>query len=402
TAGLLFETIEGDTTATGERADTNTIYQLASGTPYLVNGVLEYSGYNLTIRAAPDADIPPMIVQSAADDDASGQLFRLRGGSNLTLEGLYLSGRATGGGVNDRIVRINTDDATVRVIDCTLDGPAQSAFRVQGDGARIFVENSVITRTGRPTDPTNGRFIDNRGVSIDTLVVTNSTIYNSTHYFYRNSGDGMIGYGLIDNNTFYNSALDGFDFGPVRELTFTDNIVANCVFIGAEQDDGELDPRAQFAIDEALGELTDIVISNNNFYHEADLVNNLPDTSATGDTIVSLETIIFDSLSLAVIEAGGTAATNISEVLRFVNPPVLPTQFQDDWLSDTTSGSTVVSAMPWDMTGIDVYTPYTQNLGPDRFVVFHDFCYDGNSTSATAGTDGGPIGDINAGCDPVS
>lgn len=404
TAGALFETIEGDTTDAGERVDVNTIYELTSGTPYLVNGVLEYEGYNLTIRAAEDADVPPLIVQSGADDDAAGQLFRLRGGGNLTLEGIFLSGRATGGGVNDRIVRINTDAATVRVTDCIFDGPAQSAFRVQGDSARIFVDNSVFSRMGRPTDPTNGRFVDNRGVRIDSLVVTNSTIYNATHYFYRNSGGGTLEYGYFENNTFYNSALDGFDFGPVTELTFQNNIVANAVFAGAElEDDGSLDPRAQFAIDSVQGELSDIIIRNNNFYHNDDLIAALPtDTTDAGETIESLADMPFDSIAMAAITAGGYEATNISEPLEYRNAPPLPLTLLDDILSDTTSGSTILDASPWDMSGIEVYVPYTQNLGPDRYIEYHNFCYTGSGATASAGTDGGAIGDVDEGCDPVS
>ncbi|PJF20410.1 MAG: hypothetical protein CUN56_16315, partial [Phototrophicales bacterium] len=50
--GTLNEAIDGDTTATGARVDSNTVYVLERDGIYILDGTIEHRGYHLQIVAA--------------------------------------------------------------------------------------------------------------------------------------------------------------------------------------------------------------------------------------------------------------------------------------------------------------------------------------------------------------
>src|SRR5690606_22995322 len=138
-------------------------------------------------------------------------------------------------------------------------------------------------------DPNNGRFLDNRGHPIDSLWITNSIIYDVTSRIYRHGSDAAyLHHAKIDQNTFFGSGQWGFTFSPADELIFTNNIVANPVFLGYE---GE----QRFAITiDTFREGDYVDISYNNFFTHPDFDAALPAVSAnTGDTIRSVNGAYF-------------------------------------------------------------------------------------------------------------
>ena len=166
------------------------------------------------------------------------------------------------------------------VDNCILDESGQAAFRLNADSIKVFISNTLVNRVGEFNDPSNGRFLDNRGHPIDSLRVTNCIVYNVTQRFYRNGSGSHLSHAQFDQNTFFASAHNGFDFSPADELIFTNNIVANPVFVG---DVGS--PTYAMTIDTFRdGDYIDI--SYNNFFTNPEFDAALPAVSMnTGDTV---------------------------------------------------------------------------------------------------------------------
>ena len=78
--GTLNEAINGDTTATGERVDENTIYRLQRGQQayYGLTGSISNSGWPLTIMAAEGDGAMPFL-QPRDGGDGSSRAFRPQG-----------------------------------------------------------------------------------------------------------------------------------------------------------------------------------------------------------------------------------------------------------------------------------------------------------------------------------
>jgi len=394
--GVINSTIAGDTTATGERNDPDRVYILRRGFPYILTESVEFSDYHLRIKAeAGEGNRPFIIVDSGADPIS--QIFRLNGSASLTLEGLHVSGQDILGAYNSRIIRINADNAELRVNDCLLEEIGQACLRVQGDDPKIFVTNSVVRNAGRPFNPDNGRFIDNRGVPIDTLWVENSIIYNVTSRIYRNGSGNALNWAKFNQNTFWGIGQHGFTLGNLKDMEFTNNIVGNAVFLGRLEEDQDTLETATYwmEIDTFDAAVNNINISHNNWFLDPQIAAAYPINEPDGRPRIAVNTdLIFDINTQAANSDGGTAETNIIEALTFTNGPVLPLQFITASAQDTTSGSEIPTAEPWDFSNLEVDTDLsaigTGNV--DRYRQVHDFSYLTSTNSYSAGDEGQPIG----------
>ena len=248
--------------------DINTIYELRRGFPYLLTSSIQFEDFNLHIRAEEGAGARPLIMQSISSGGAAyAQHIRINGPGNITLEGLHISGRTSLGSNNNRMVRINTDNVRLTVDDCVLEDAGQSIFRIQGDSTKMYITNSLFNRAGQPTDPSNGRFIDNRGFPIDTLWVENNVVYNVTSRFYRNGSGASINWARINQNTFWFSGQQGFSLDVVTNLEFTNNVVFNAVAYGRDSLLQDTLPRYALEIDTFIQDSTSILVSHNNFLY---------------------------------------------------------------------------------------------------------------------------------------
>jgi len=171
--GTLNVAIDSDTTETGARVDSNTVYVLERGGFYALEGSIQNRGYHLSIVAEDGEGDMPMLVPAAGDGGVSSRPFRARG--DLTLRGLYVTGEDNTGNLNEdlRIIRVSENDVTIRIDQSHLDKDGQAAFRIDNSGNRIFITNSTISNIGTTASLDNGRVIDDRGSQIDTLVMGN-------------------------------------------------------------------------------------------------------------------------------------------------------------------------------------------------------------------------------------
>jgi len=367
--GTLNTAIDGDTTATGERVDDATIYRLERDGIYLLNGSIVNDGYPIIIEAAEGDGARPKLIPAVPTGGESSRPFRPKG--NLTLKGLYVTGEDELGALTTRMIRVSEEDLTIIIDDCHLDKDGQSCFRLDDDGTKLFITNSIISNIGIPLNPNNGRGIDDRGNDIDTLVMHDNTFYNITSRVLRDDG-GIINYAGIIHNTFFNIGQFVMSFGEVVDLDFRDNLVMNGGFYGRNTNEVEgnslasanaqwiqLKDLGQDLID--AGKVQTVNISHNNFYLDPAYSAVYPD---------SIEVVpVLDSLAAFWVELNGTGATNIEEAVTFTNAPAVQTEIITTFWVDP------ATAPPWDLTNL----PF-------------DFEYPTAAASYTASSEGLPLG----------
>lgn len=367
--GTLNDAIDGDTTATGERVDLNTIYRLERDGIYLLNGAIDNDGYPLTIEAAEGDGARPKLIPAVPTGGDSDRPFRPEG--NLTLKGLYVTDEDELGAFNTRMIRVSAEGLTIIIDDCHLDKDGQSCFRLDDDGTKLFITNSIISNIGLPYNPNNGRVVDDRGNDIDTLVMHDNTFYNISSRVLRDGG-GYINYADVVHNTYFNIGQFVMSFGEIIELNFRDNLVINGGFYGRNTNEVEgnslaaanaqwfqLKDLGQDLLD--AGNVQDVNFSNNNFYLDPAYSAVYPD---------SVEAIpVLDSLTAVWVELNGSGATNIEEAVTFTNVPAVQTEIITNFWVDP------ATAPAWDLTNL----PF-------------DFEYPTSAASYTASSEGLPLG----------
>ncbi|MEP0005179.1 MAG: T9SS type A sorting domain-containing protein [Balneola sp.] len=352
--GTLNEAITSDTTATGARVDSNTVYVLSSGGTYLLDGSIEHRGYHLTIVAEDGATERPKLIPAVDDGGASDRPFRPRG--DLTLKGLYMTNEDELGGINTRIIRISENEVTISIDDCHLDKDGQAGFRVDGDNVNIFLTNSILSNIGSTSSPDNGRGVDDRGNPIDTLWFENNTFYNLTSQVLRDGG-GTISYAYINQNTAVNIGKNtAFEFGPTVNGVFTNNMVYNASFFGNNTNGDE--QITVIGLDSLTTEETlefgtqSFLLNNNNFYTSTDVVDAYPDSVEAADT--------YNATALAYVTEQGSASTNLNEEITFTtgtaSPANVVTQF---WSNAETPDEFPTSGEPFDFGYVSTAASFT-------------------------------------------
>lgn len=367
--GTLQDVIAADTNASGERLDPDRVYVLKRGGLYLLNGSIE-NRFHLRIKAEDGDGARPILQPGVQTGGGSSRAFRVR--DNLTISGCYITNLDELGGLNDRILRVSADDARVIVDDCHLDYASQSALRLDNENNTVIIKNSIISNIGLMESPDNGRGVDDRGNSIDTLIYENNTFYNITSRIIRDGG-GVINYCRINHNTIVDIAQRGCSIGEVVEAQFTNNLVINNGFLGREASSTRSVLEIAPLVDSALvanGAVQSIKVSNNNFYMDPTLIAAQPDSVN--------EVTLYDSTTTALIDSFSTGVDNIEEAVVFTTRPTLPTTvITDRWDESVTAEN---------RTDMDDGSPTV--LGAMPF----DFAYPTTAASYTASTNGQPLG----------
>ncbi len=368
-------------------ANQGKVFVLRRGFPYLLSGEIENAGFDLHIKAESGNGARPLLMFSPPPGGTSpDQLFSVRG--NLTLESLHLTNVDLLGGYQERMIRTRVDDVRVIVDNCLMDDSGQTAFRLDGKNNKVYATNSIFSRMGRPSNIDNGRVLDDRGNLVDTIWIENCAIYNVTSRVIRDGGE-RIKFAYFNQNTTMNIAQRGFEWGPVDEFIFTNNIVVNGGFLGrrfSATPSRYQNDRHVINIEATAAGTGNWVVRNNNFFITADMVAATPFTRSDGDTVEQQPP--FNPLLDSIIAAKGWTNTNIEEHLNFTNPPVLPIDFVNKHQNGNGG-----NAEPWDHSGIPTNELYSA-IGSrvPRYSVSHDFGYSANSDSYTAGTERQPLG----------
>jgi hypothetical protein len=374
----------------------NTIFELKRGGLYLLNGSISHSGFTLHIRAE-EGTGPRPVLQPAVDEQGNSSRHFNPGG-NLTLEGLYLQGRSELGSIESQPIRVSGDGSRIVIDDCFIDYAGQSIVRTNSSDNKVFITHSIIRNSILPTDPANGRVIDTRGNPQDTLSIEYSTIYNNGSRIFRPDG-AAINLIRFNHNTVYQvSFVHDFGLDITKEAQITNNIFYNHVYRATKGTHSAI-----FGVD-SIGEggpYTDadryFNFSNNNHYISQEIEDILQEFDPSG--LYEIRTNIFANhaiLDTAVVIqpprllhfiAAGQADTlnNFREMLSFDNPPPLNLDYWKFYVENTGSLIGTNPPSPFADEDPNVLGEVTEGA--------YSFRYNGDAKSATAASDGKPLGD---------
>lgn len=394
--GALNNAILGDTTATGERIDANTVYILKRNGIYKTTGEIQNRGYTLTIKAETGEGSMPFIQPTAPTGGESSRVFTAI--NDLVLDGIYLTNVDDFGRYLERMIRINADSITVTANNCWFDGAGQSLFRVDNTGTKIYLRNSTISHIGRTFVPNNGRVVDIRE-NTDSVVVQNCTFYNVTSRLLRMSEGRYLTYAEFDQNTIMNLAQRCISFDQSIIMKLTNNIFANPGFLGTSRNSEIIE------LEDLPVQLIDL-IQQQGLTRQIDIGHNLFFTTEQmqdyRDTLRDQPFYAGDLYDLLLEQPTGPDSTQLvtdltfTEPIRFENPPevnraVVEGMIFDQFFAENPDNG---SAPNWDLFS----SPF--NLMVDRRLNIpwqkpYSFSFSPDSYAATAATDGGPLGDRN-------
>lgn len=394
----IFPVIMGDTTATGERTDNNTIYQLENGQVYVTTGrMVNTSDWILHIEAEDlnDLDNKPILTRRPNASGTYPDIGRPEG--DVTLRNVWIISGERGPLEEHDWGRLRISGAGSRVIveNCIIEKERGGFLQFRADSIKCYVDGTIFRNGGnRRILQGNGRAVDARNFVIDTLIITNSVVHNIQDRFLRSQGATVPhNYIKIDHCTSFNTVgrHGHIQLGRVVTAEITNNLFINPIMLGSSpaytdeqtQPDGDL--HKVITVD-TLYANTQMTISNNNIFWTQDVL----DYWASVDSINApgvLSELVKDNL--------GDDTTNafFAEPLSLDSIPGTVLPYVQDIYADPTAT---------DMFDIIVEDVAVAGTGFDSGNLF-DFsafstCYGVGTTSATASTSGGAIGAV-SGCD---
>ena len=380
--GAINQAINGDTLPDGSRASSERIYTLLNDTVYIMDDEIRWQGYNIHLRAKESDEPRPLI--TGIDTSGTGglnHLFRCEGADSVKFVGLHFDLLDTNNHRTTRLVRMEGNRGTLLIDHCLIENPKQTVARLQADSLNIKIKNSLCRRIGVPDeqDIPSGSFLDNRGYSIDTLIVENSLVYCATDHFLRSAINSRYDYLRINQSTFWASGRSAFELGQVQNLHFSNNIVANPAFLGETAGMPEYAMRADPILPGAS-----IHIENNNIYTDQAFDDTLPSADFDGVPINSVKGDFFDAnIAPHIVEE-----LLIHEEISYTDPPNTPFDF-----IDARKDASYVGVGNWDFSDLPSYSKYTLSSGNiDRYIAVHDFAYPDTTASYEAGSVGQPLG----------
>ncbi|MEM6321062.1 MAG: fasciclin domain-containing protein, partial [Bacteroidota bacterium] len=390
----IFPVIMGDTTATGERTDENTIYQLKNGGVYITTGrIVNKPNWTLHIEAEDltDTDTKPILTRIPNASGAYPDIMRAEG--NVTLKNIWIVSGQRGPGENDDWgkIRFMGDNTRVIVQDCIIEKDRGGFLQMRGQKIKCYVDGCIFRNGGnRRLLEGNGRGIDARNTAMDTLIVRNSIIHNIIDRVFRSQGGAEPhNYIEFDQNTIFNVAgrHGCFQFGKVNTAIVTNNFMMNPMMLGTtpvltdEQTQPDNDAHKIFTVDE-LNPNTNFTFGGNNIFWTQDVLDVL-----NGIDSVNIPNIYSDLILQSLGNDG--SGTFIQDPTALNSVPMNITQYVIDLYANPASENMfdhTVEDISLAGTGFDFGNLFD-------FATF-DPCYASSASSATAGTHGGAIGAV--------
>jgi hypothetical protein len=388
----IFPFIMGDTTATGERIDNNTIYQLENGKVYIISDrMVNKPEWDLQIEAMDleDTETKPIITRIPNASGTYPDMMRPEG--NVTLRNLWMIVGEKGPLEQHDWGKIRFMGANTRIIadHCILEKDRGGFFQIRGENVKLYITNCILRNGGnRRIIQGNGRGVDARDTSLDTLVMRNTIVHNIQDRFFRSQGaDDPHNYVEIDHCTAFNVVgRHGFiQLGRVLTAKITNNLFINPIMLGSspvytnEQTQPDNGLHKVITLD-TLYDNTDLSISNNNIFWTEDVTSYW----ASNDS-VSAPGILSDLVAQSLGADAGDAY--FQEPLTLNNVPGTILEYVTDLYANPAAEDM------FDFIVEDVLLDGTPFDSGNLFD-FSEFdpCYSPDAQSATAGTDGGAIG----------
>lgn len=232
------------------------IYELDRGGIYLSTEILTLgAGKTLRIRAAQGNGSKPIIYLFPSGTGSNptrppGNFAVLQGAhielTNIAIAGIYEWDPDKIGDMQGGLIQTGGVGSRIIIDGCILSNTNGNHIRTNSGARIIKVTNSIFANMGSLTTSNfgAGKAIDIREVSCDSLLLVNSTFVNYQDRVVRhlnlasgNTVTGILGYTLIDHNTFVNGM--GFhgllSLGNVgKSVRITNNLFLDAYALGAD------------------------------------------------------------------------------------------------------------------------------------------------------------------------
>jgi len=388
----IYPVITGDTTAAGERTDSNTIYKLENGVVYITTEQLVNIGWPIHIEAVDltDTDNKPIITRTP---NASGN-YRpiMRAQDDFTLKNLWIiSGERGPGEQHDwGLIRMMAPGNRIIVDNCIIEKDRGGFIQMRAGDCKVYITNSILRNGGnRFILQGNGRAFDSRNFAQDTIIIRQTVMHNIVDRILRSQGaTGPHNYVEFDHCTVFNHVgrHGAFQFGKALTVKVTNNILMNPLMMGTspiytdEQTQPDNEAHKIFTIDTLYEETNFTFAANNIFYTQdvLDLWNGIDSVSRPA---------VYSDLILQRLD--NPEDTYFSEEITLNSIPMSIIQYVRDLYADPSAT---------DMFDFIVQDIALEGTSRDFGNLFDfstfDPCYSSDATSATAGTDGGAIGAV--------
>jgi len=387
--------IQGDTSATGAPKNPNRVYRLERGGYYLLNGIIKgLKAAPLRIVAAKGDGPRPILVPAVNESGSAGNAFQP--GGDIEVRGLYVSGIDNlGNQAGKNMFRCDGKKARIIIDDCFLDHDAQTLIRMNAEGQKLLLTNSILRNSILLANPSNGRIIDTRSNTQDSIFIQNCTVYLCSHYPLE--GSGVIKNLIIDHNTFYETG------GRLRTEKMIKGTITNNIFVDFDFEGSGYDSTLANA-DSTRDECVTIDSLKSTLATEEERViriaNNVygysPEVTAMLHTTVKTTSVFFNLRTQAFIDRfpNMTAENNIAEYPDFSDSPDPSVIAAYALHRITTNYSNEGNPDPRaDRNGMAALADNPASIGPapDEF----DFDYPSTAAAYTHAEGGFPAGDLN-------
>lgn len=378
---LLYDAIIAD--STGRANDPSTIYELVRGHQYPQGRTIQNFGYHLRLRAEAGTGLLPLLTPGKSAAGTYGADF-IQAQGDITVENISFSGYRPDGAYLNRMFELRGKNSTARITGCHFDGDRGGAITLQADSLKVFIYDVRAGNLGhRITVGGNGRLVDLRPEApyVDSLVIVNTTTYNSSDRIIRNMGT-VVNYLKVDHLTAFNTVgfHGGLQLGQVNHVRVTNSLFANVISLGHNQarTTEQTQPEKHFSVISLdtlfAGQIVDI--RNNNIYFDQAL-----ETIWAKYDSVEAPYYVTHTIDSAVAMTGLSDPAYFTEVLTFTQACTPIDAYVDAYFTDPAAATFPEN---WCVGGEGGYFP-------DEI----DASYSTTSTSYTAADNGFPVGDLN-------
>lgn len=364
---------------------------------------------NITIQAyeknAGDATTlrkPLVVPLPDATGEFSSRMFDIK--DDLTLINVEINGDH-GDGTNSRIpLNVRADDVALIIDNCVIGDFYYASIRTDNRASLIKITNTVFPADRHLEQVDNGRTLELRGKGAGKIILQNCTMANATSMWIHNEKWAVAAPAIdtlvVDHCTFIHQMgqQPAFDIRSVKELTFTNNVVANPMMLGSDRYSGRIITWTGGQLDSArvteIGPYSTIVFlivdvdsfatvanfSNNNIYTESSVVDTLMQTGSGRMSDAALFTNDFKRII-------DTTTASFEEELSFANAPATPYAMVTEFVKKVDTVAVIDDENSW----------LAQIVNTMEFVDYTDLdmSYGTSSVSYTAAERGFPLGDLN-------
>jgi hypothetical protein len=245
----LNKIIMGDTLSTGGRADLQRVYVLQRGGMWFFNGVITNIGWDVRIQAEDGTGALPIIYGICATGSSTVPIDFIDAQGNVTIKNVVVNGyfdldpaynSLTYGSPKELIVFNVAGNYSLVVDGCLLLNAYQATLRTFAGIRSIIVTNTTFANSGSAPwkGIGDGRPVDLRNVSCDTLLIVNCTMVNGNDRIVRHiASTARLNNFIFEHNTIINS---GGRYGVIAmglvgaKVKIESNIFVDPMVVGAD------------------------------------------------------------------------------------------------------------------------------------------------------------------------